>query len=160
MSTKARFESYVEERVRELAAPRRAVLKAAFDAEKAKIDAKFGKYVSMLQQGISALTQKVFAKAEADGCAVRDRSEIDDSLTARLNDKLKTALGAEARYDYDTREYRWPEGSAIRKAKDALDEYDALRHREARKITVYKMDLGMKPEKFEAMLAESAKLLV
>ena len=160
MSTKARFESYVEERVGELAAPKRAVLKAAFDAEKAKIDAKLEKYTSMLQQGIYALTQKAFAKAEADGCDIQDKSEIDVSLTSWLKDKLKTALGLEARYDYATRKYWWPEGSAIRKAKDALDEYDALCHREARKITVYKMDLGMKPEKFEAMLAESAKLLV
>ena len=29
--------------------------------------------------------------------------------------------------------------------------------KEARRIVVYKMDLGMKPEKFEAMLAETAK---
>lgn len=160
MSIKSRFESYVEERVRELAAPRRAVLKAAYDAEKAKIDAKFEKYTSTLQQGIYALTQKIFAKAEADGCAIQDKSEIDASLTNWLKDKLKAALGFEARYDYEAREHRWPEGSAIRKAKDALDEYDALCRRESRKITVYKMDLGMKPEKFEAMLAESAKLLV
>lgn len=160
MSIKSRFESYVEERVRELAAPRRAVLKAAYDAEKAKIDAKFEKYTSMLQQGIYALTQKVFAKAEADDCAIQDKSEFDASLTNWLKDKLKTALGFEARYDYETREYQWPEGSAIRKAKAALDEYNALCLRESRKITVYKLDLGMKPEKFEAMLAESAKLLV
>ena len=160
MSTKARFESYVEERIRELAAPRRAVLKAAYDAEKARIDVAFEKYVSMIQQGVSAITQKVFTKAGADGYAVQDKSEIDVSLAGWLKDRLKDAIGLEARYDYNTRRYWWPEGTAIRKAKDALDEYDALCCREARKITVYKMDLGMKPEKFEALLAESAKLLV
>jgi hypothetical protein len=158
MATKSRFESFVEERVNELAAPRRAVLKAAYDAEKAKIDAKLEKYTSMIQQGISALTQKVFAKAEADGCDVQDRSEVDDSLANWLKEKVKTALGLEPRYDYDAREHRWPEGTAIRKAKAALDEYNALCRREARRIVVYKMDLGMKPEKFEAMLAETAKL--
>jgi len=158
MATKSRFESFVEERVKELAASRRAMLKAALDAEEAKIDAKFEKYTSMIQQGISALTQKVFAKAEADGCDVQDRSEVDDSLANWLKDKLKAALGFEKKYDYGKCRHLWPEGTAVRKAQDALDEFDALCEKEARRIVVYKMDLGMKPEKFEAVLAETAKL--
>jgi hypothetical protein len=159
MATKSRFESFVEERVNELAAPRRAVLKAALDAEVAKIDERFDKFLKMLQQGVDTLVQKIFAKAKADGCVIKvEPGEVEAALSSYVKDKLKGALGFEKEYVYEKHRHLWPEATAARKAQDALDEFDALCEKEARRIVVYKMDLGMKPEKFEAMLAETAKL--
>ena len=154
---KSRFESYVEERVKELAAPRRAKLQAAYDAEKARIDERFGKYAEMVKQGVDALIGKVFAKAKADGCAIQvEPGEVEPALTCRLKDQLRYALGLGAIYDYEKGGNVWPEGTPVRKAQDALEAFDALCAREARRIVVYKMDLGMKPEAFEKMLAETA----
>lgn len=157
---KARFESYVEERVKEVAAPRRAKLQAAYDAEKARIDERFGKYTEMIRQGVDALVRKVFAKANADGCAIQvEPGEVEPALTCSLENKLKEALGLEAKYDYEKGGYAWPKGTAVCRAQDALEAFDGLCEKEVRRIVVYKMDLGMKPEKFEAMLAETARLL-
>lgn len=157
---KARFESYVEERVKEIAAPRRAKLQAAYDAEKAKVDARFETYLATIRRGADALVRKVFAKAEADGCALRGSpEEFDASPTGGLEGRLRYALGLGAIYDYEKRGDVWPEGTPVRKAQDALEAFDGLCEKEARRIVVYKMDLGMKPEKFEAMLAETARLL-
>ena len=157
---KARFESYVEERVKEIAAPRRAKLQAAYDTEKAGIDERFGKYAEMIQQGVDALVRKVFIKANADGCAIQvEPGEVEPALSCSLENKLKEALGLEAKYDYEKGGYAWPKGTAVRRAQDALEAFDGLCEKEVRRIVVYKMDLGMKPEKFEAMLAETAKLL-
>lgn len=157
----SRFESYVDERVAELAAPRREKLKAAYDAEEAKVKARFDKYLTMVQQGIDALVRKVFAKAKADGCNIQvELEEIDYALSDFLAGKLRGAFGLEKKYVFEEHKSVWPEGTTIREAQDALEAYDALCRKEAKRITVYKMDLGMKPEKFEAMLAETAKLLV
>ena len=155
---KSRFECYVEERVKELAAPRRAKLQAAYDAEKAGIDERFGKYAEMVRQGVDALVRKVFAKAKADGCAIQIEpgEVVEPALTCRLKDQLKGALGLEAEYAYGECGRVWPEGTPVRKAQDALETFDELCAREARRIVVYKMDLGMKPEAFEKMLAETA----
>ena len=154
---KARFEEYVEERVKELAAPRRAKLQAAYDAEKAEIDGRFDKYVEMIRQGVDALIRKVFAKAKADGCAVRiEPGEVEPALTCSLENKLKEALGLSAKFVYEEGRRVWPEGTPVRKAQDALEAFDAICAREAKRIVVYKMDLGMKPEAFEKMMAEVA----
>ena len=154
---KSRFECYVEERVKELAAPRRAKLQAAYDAEKAKVDERFGKYAEMIQQGVDVLVRKVFIKANADGCAIQvEPGEVEPALTCSLENRLKEALGLEAKFDYEKGGNVWPKGTPVRKAQDALEEFDELCGREARRIVVYKMDLGMKPEAFEKMLAEAA----
>ena len=155
---KARFESYVEERVKELAAPRRAKLQAAYDAEKARVDERFGKYAEMVKQGVDALIRKVFAKAKADGCNIQIEpgEAVEPALTCSLENRLKEALGLVMKYDYEKGGNVWPEGTAVRRAQDALEAFDALCAREARRIVVYRMDLGMKPEAFERMLAETA----
>ena len=154
---KSRFECYVEERVKELAAPRRAKLQAAYDAEKAKVDERFEKYVEMVKQGVDALVRKVFAKAKADGCVIQTGpGEVEPALTCNLENRLKEALRLKAKYVYEECRHVWPEGTPVRKAQDALEAFDALCAREARRIVVYKMDLGMKPEAFEKMMAETA----
>ena len=154
---KSRFECYVEERVKELTAPRRAKLQAAYDAEKARIDERFERYLATIRQGMDALVRKVFIKANADGCAIQvEPGEVEPALTCSLENRLKEALGLEAKFDYEKGGNVWPKGTPVRKAQDALEEFDELCGREARRIVVYKMDLGMKPEAFERMLAEAA----
>ena len=154
---KSRFECYVEERVKELAAPRRAKLQAAYDAEKAKVDERFERYLATIRQGMDALVRKVFIKANADGCAIQvEPGEVEPALTCSLENRLKEALGLVVKYDYEKGGNVWPKGTPVRKAQDALEEFDELCGREARRIVVYRMELGMKPEAFEKMMAEAA----
>lgn len=154
---KARFESYVEERVAELAAGKRAKLKAAFDAEVAKVDRRRDKYLKAVEEGVEALVRKAVEQAKKDGCAVGEADEIASCLSVYERNAIDEALGLKPTFDYDTRERLWPEGTAVRKAQDALMKFDRLCEREAHRIVVYKMDLGMKPEAFEKMLAEVAE---
>lgn len=156
-----RFESYVEERISELASKRRAKLKAAYDAEVAKIDRRRDGYIKTIEDGVKALVQKVIAQAKKDGCHCHV-DETDLAQTALSNyakDLAVAAVGLKQTYEYASHEYRWPEGTAIREKQDALNAFDELCAKEARRIVVYKKDLGMKPEAFEKMMAEVAKTI-
>jgi len=153
---KARFESYVEERVAELAAARRAKLKAALDAEVAKVERLRDKYQGMIEDGVEALVRKVVVQARRDGCDV----QVEDAkiaLSDHAKGAVRSAVGLQAKYDYGSGRNLWPEGSPARKAQDALEAFDELCAKEARRIVVYKKDLGMKPEAFEKMLREAAE---
>lgn len=156
---KARFESYVEERVAEIAAGRRAKLKAAFDAEVAKMKKLSDKYMKTIEKGVEALVRYVAEEARKDGCRVGETDEVGETLSSYAMNQLKATLGLQEMYDYRSREHSWPEGTEVRKAQDALKEFDRLCEKEAHKVVVYKMDLGMKPEAFEKMLAEVAEKL-
>lgn len=156
---KARFESYVEERVKELASAKRAKLKAAYDAEVAKVDRQCDKYLKAVEDGVEALVSKVVAQAKRDGCAVggpEDAKKAVEAVSTCAKDRIRGLVGPRAEYDYKAGGYRWPEGTPVRGAQDALEAFDKLCAREARRLVVYKMDLGMKPEAFEKMLAEAA----
>lgn len=154
---KARFESYVEERVAELAAVKRAKLKAAFDAEVTKVNRQRDKYIKAAEEGAKALVRKIVEQARKDGCAVGETGAMTSYLSSYAKSAVNEALGLQPIFNYDTRERLWPEGTAVRKAQDALMEFDRFCEREAHKVVVYKMDLGMKPEAFEKMLAEVAE---
>ena len=154
---KARFESYVEERVAELAAGKRAKLKAAFDAEVAKVNRWLDKYLKAVEEGVEALVRKIVEQAKRGGCVVGKTDEMTSHLSSYAKNAVSEALGLQPVFNYDTRENLWPEGTAVRKAQDALMEFDRLCEREAYRVVVYKMDLGMKPEAFEKMLAEVAE---
>ena len=156
---KARFESYVEERVAEIAADRRAKLKAAFDAEVAKMRKLSDKYMKTIERGVEALVQNVAEQARKDGCRVGKTDEAGETLSSYAMNQLKAVLGLQEMYDYRSHEHLWPEGTEARKAQDALKEFDRLCEKEAHRVVVYKMDLGMKPEAFEKMLAEVAEKL-
>lgn len=154
---KARFESYVEERVAELAAGKRAKLKAAFDAEVAKVNRRRDKYLKAVEEGVEALVRKIVEQARKDGCRVGETGEMTSCLSSYAKNAVNEALGLQTTFDSNTCRHLWPEGTAVRKAQDALMEFDRLCEREAHRIVVYKMDLmdlGMKPEAFEKMLAE------
>ena len=154
---KARFESYVEERVAELAAGRRAKLKAVFDAEVAKVNRQRDKYIKAAEEGTKALVRKIVEQARKDGCAVGETDGTTSYLSSYAKSAVNESLGLQPTFNYDTRKNLWPEGTAVRKAQDALMEFDRLCEKEAHRIVVYKMDLGMKPEAFEKMLAEVAE---
>ena len=154
---KARFESYVEERVADLAAGRRAKLKAAFDAEVAKVNGQRDKYMKAVEEGVEALVRETVERAKRDGCAVGKTDNAASYLSSYAKNAVHEALGLQPTFNYDTRENLWPEGTEVRKAQDALMEFDRLCEREAHRVVVYKMDLGMKPEAFEKMLAEVAE---
>lgn len=151
---KARFESYVEERVAELAAGKRAKLKAAFDAEVAKVNRRRDKYLKAVEEGVEALVRKIVEQARKDGCHVGETDEATGYLSSYAKNAVNEALGLQMTFDSNTCKHLWPEGTTVRKAQDALMEFDRLCEREAHRVVVYKMDLGMKPEAFEKMLAE------
>ena len=151
---KARFESYVEERVAELAAVKRAKLKAAFDAEVAKVNRQRDKYIKEAEEGVKALIRKIVEQARKDGCVIGKTDEATSYLSGYAKNAVNEALGLRPVFNYDTKENLWPEGTEVRKAQDALMEFDRLCEKEAHRVVVYKMDLGMKPEAFEKMLAE------
>lgn len=153
---KARFESYVEERVAEATAERRAKLKAAYDAEVAKVERQRDGYLKMVEEGVEALVRKVVTQAREDGCTVGETEDVAETLSGYAKDRVYGAVGLRTTYDYSLGESLWPKGTPAREAQDALRAFDALCAKEAKRITVYKMDLGMKPEAFEKMLAETA----
>lgn len=154
---KARFEEYVEERVAELAAPKKERLEAALKEAEAALEKQRDKYVKMVEDGIEKLVASVVAQARKDGCKVsKDTEDAKDSLSSYAKDRVRKVVGLQKEYVSYAKE-RWPKGTVARGIQDELDRFDAFCAKEARRIVVYKMDLGMKPEKFEAMLAETAK---
>ena len=156
---KARFEEYVEERVAELAKPKKDKLEAALKEAEAALEKQRDKYVKMVEDGIGKLVASVVAQARKDGCKVSkdtdDAKDAKDSLSSYAKDQVRKVVGLQK--EYVSYKERWPKGTVARSIQDELDRFDAFCAREARRIVVYKMDLGMKPEKFEAMLAETAK---
>jgi len=154
---KARFEEYVEERVAELAKPKKDKLEAALREAEEALEKQRDKYVKMVEDGIEKLVTSVVAQARKDGCKVsKDTEDAKDSLSSYAKDRVHKVVGLQKEYVSYGKE-RWPKGTVARGIQDELDRFDAFCAKEARRIVVYKMDLGMKPEKFEAMLAETAK---
>lgn len=154
---KARFEEYVEERVAELAKPKRDRLEAALKEAEEALEKQRGKYVEMVREGVWKLIREVVAQARKDGCKVsKDTGKAEEELSHYAMDRVRQMVGLQKEY-VSFGEDQWPKGTVARKLQDELERFDAFCAREARRIVVYKMDLGMKPEKFEAMLAETAK---
>ena len=153
---KARFELYVEERVAELSAGRRAKLQAALDAEIEKVERQRDKYVKAIEDGVEALVRKVVGQARRAGCDVGETGVATSTLSVYAQGQVRDLVGPRTAYDYESGERLWPEGTPARKAQDALMAFDDLCAKEARRIVVYKMDLGMKPEAFEEMMANVA----
>jgi len=154
---KARFEEYVEERVAELAKPKKDKLEAALKEAEEALERQRDKYVKMVEDGIGKLVHDVVAQARKDGCKVsKDTEDARDSLSSYAKGQVRKMVGLQKEYVSSAKE-RWPKGTVARGIQDELDRFDAFCAKEARRIVVYKMDLGMKPEKFEAMLAETAK---
>jgi hypothetical protein len=155
---KARFEEYVEERVAELAKPKRDRLEAALKEAEEALEKQRDKYVEMVREGVAKLVREVVAQAKKDGCKVsKDTGEAEEKLSRSAEDRVRQVVGLQKEYDYDRRASLWPKGTVARRLQDALMAFDAFCEKESRRIVVYKMDLNMKPDAFEAMLAEVAE---
>ena len=154
----SRFETYVNERVAELAKAKRDRLKAALEEEEARVEAQREKYLTLVEDGVEKLVASVVAQARKDGCKVaKDLSEAEEKLSEHAKGKVRSVIGLQKEYDYDRRASLWPKGTVARRLQDALMAFDAFCEKESRRIVVYKMDLNMKPDAFEAMLAEVAE---
>lgn len=156
----SRFEAYVQERVGELAKARRDKLKAALENEQAKIQKKSEKYLKAVEDGVEALIRKTVEQAKKDGCEITEGpAEAEVSLSEYAKGRIRDLLGLEQKYDFNLKDYVWGKSTVARKLQNDLMEFDNFCRKEARRIVVYKMDLGMKPEAFEKMLAEVAEKL-
>jgi hypothetical protein len=154
----SRFETYVNERVAELAKAKRDRLKAALEEEEARVEAQREKYLALVEDGVEKLVASVVAQARKDGCKVaKDLSEAEGQLSEYAKGKVRSVIGLQKEYDYDRHTNLWPKGTVARRLQDALMAFDAFCGKESRRIVVYKMDLNMKPDAFEAMLAEVAE---
>lgn len=154
----SRFETYVQERVEELAKARRDKLKAALENEEARLEKQYETYLKAVEDGVEALVRTIAKRAKKDGCKVKDAPDnVKDILSDYEKSKILTILGLQRKYAQNM--YMWPEGTVARKLQNDLMEFDNFCRKEARRIVVYKMDLGMKPEAFEKMLAEVAEKL-
>ena len=154
----SRFETYVHERVAELAKDRRDRLEAALKEEEARVEAQREKYLTLVEDGVERLVASVVASAKKDGCKVaKDTAAAEESLSEYAKDKVRAVIGLQKEYDYGRHASLWPKGTVARKLQDTLMAFDAFCEKESRRIVVYKMDLNMKPDAFEAMLAEVAE---
>lgn len=159
-----RFEAFVRERMNDLVKAKREALQKKYDDEVEKVGKVLKKYQDMAAKGAGKLLETIVAKAAGDGYAA-DEDYLKDArgnLEAKLDrmlDGVFPHLHAESVYEGDRWQPRWPDGSAAEDARKALAAFDAGVEKAVRKLVVYKMDLGLKPEKFEEMLAAAAKEL-
>ncbi len=158
----ARFESYVRETLADGVKERRAALKKAFDDEKAKIEAKLAALKEVADAAVEAANAKIDAMARKWGWTVREGSDPALKPDRCFGSSCSTRYD-EARTEYE-RGGNWSEYSyvcgKVREAQLALREFDAAVEKAARRLVVCKMDLHMKPEAFDKMMADAiAKLL-
>lgn len=158
----ARFESYVRETLADGVKERRAALKKAFDDEKAKIEAKLAALEEIATEAVKAANAKIDAQARKWGWTVREDSDPAFRSDRSFRSSCSSRFDA-ARTQYE-RGDSWSEHSyvcgKVREAQLALREFDAAVEKAARRLVVCKMDLHMKPEAFDKMMADAiAKLL-
>ncbi len=156
----ARFESYVRETLADGVKERRAALKKAFDDEKAKIEAKIAALEEIATEAVKAANAKIDATARKWGWTVREDSDpalhADRSFGSSCSSRFDAAR---TQYEYDRGEHSYVCGK-VREAQLALREFDAAVEKAARRLVVCKMDLHMKPDAFDKMMADAiAKLL-
>ena len=154
----SRFESYVRETLADGVKERRAALKKAFDDEKAKIEAKLSALEEIAKEGIQAINAKIDATARKWGWAVLEDSDPVLSpphfFKSTCSDRFDAAR---TQRDYSD---SWSSGSyyvcgKVREAQLALREFDAAVEKTARRLVVCKMDLHMKPDAFDKMMADA-----
>ena len=148
----SRFERYVRSTLREKTQAHRDALKAKFDAEKAKIDAKIKALEEIATEGLKALNAKIDAQAKKFGWHVRNGA--DPVLDTGRN----FPGSAQSRYEEAATEYDYGVGShyktgPVREAEDAVKAFDAEIEKAAVRLVVCKVDLHMKPQEFDKMMA-------
>lgn len=160
-----RFEAFVRERMDDLVKAKREALQKKYDDEVEKVAKTLKKYQDMAAKGARKLLDAIVAKAAEDGHAV-DKEKVEEAWGS-VGGHVRRALDAVFPDLHEYSEFegcawtmRWPDGTPAEEARKARRDFDAKVEKAVRKLVVYKMDLGLKPEKFEEMLAAAAKELV
>ena len=157
----SRFDKYVRETLADGVKERRAALKKTVDDEKAKLEAKLAALKEIADEGVRATNAKIDAAAKKWGWTIRE----DSDPVLRFNRCFKDNVGdrfEEAHMQYEPG--NWDRSvyvtGKVREAQLALEAFDAAVEKAARRLVVCKMDLHMKPDAFDKMMAEAiAKLL-
>lgn len=154
----SRFERYVREQLKELTKDRRAELEKAYEYAKQAVDGKLSDLRKIADAGLKAINAKLDAAARKFGWHVDETAVPVAELTSFSSNCGKRYEEAATGYDYGIGQY-YVNGE-VRKAKKALDDFDAAVEKAATRLVVVKMDLGMKAEAFDRAMAEAvAKLL-
>lgn len=159
--TTPRFEAFVRERVVEMTSAERARLAKALEEEEARIAALKQKYYRVLVDGVAKTVEKLIADAKKNGVDVNEEylrdapAHITD--LSRMSDFFGPRQYSERRERDDRYVRFWPKGSEARARQDALERFDDKVESAVRRIVVYKMDLGLKPDAFEDLLEKTVK---
>lgn len=157
----SRFDKYVRETLADGVKERRAALKKAFDDEKAKLEAKFAALKEIADEGVRATNAKIDATAKKWGWTIREDSDPvlqpGRCFGNNVGDRFEEAHMQYEPGNWDRSVYVT---GKVREAQLALAAFDAAVEKAARRLVVCKMDLHMKPDAFDKMMAEAiAKLL-
>lgn len=153
-----RFESYVNDRMKELTAKRREELEKACSAVTAKLDARVEALKEIADEGLKALNAKIDAQVKRWGWHVDknaspavERTRFDDNCCRRYAE-LKTD------YSYSVGQHYANEEALA--ALKALEDFDESVRKAATRLVVLKKDLNMKSDAFDKAMADAvAKLL-
>ena len=155
----SRFERYVRATLCEKTQAHRDGLKAKFDAEKAKIDAKIAALKEIAEEGLKALNAKIDAQAKKFGWHIR--KEADEVLDVGRC----FSSSAQSRYEEAATEYDYGVGThyvtgPVRDAEAAIKAFDEAVEKAATRLVVCKVDLKMNPQEFDAALEAAVEKLV
>lgn len=146
----SRFEEYVKERVTDELSGEREKLRAAFDAEVAKVNGKAAELQKALEKAFRRTIVDVFGANGID--ATHMAPEVVHRCVAQIPDSL---FGVQREY-YD-HDWHWPRGTAHGDLEAKIIEFDRKIDKIVRRIVVYRTDLGVKAAEFEKMLEDTVK---
>ena len=157
----SRFERYVRDTLADGVKERRAALEKAFDDEKAKIEAKLAALEEIANEAAKAANAKIDATAKRWGWTIREGSD-PAFQSGRGFKNAASSRFEEARTQYEPG--NWGHSvyatGKVREAQLALEAFDEAVGKAASRLVVCKMDLHMKPDAFDKMMADAiAKLL-
>ena len=147
----SRFEVYVRETLAEGVKARRDALQKAFDDEKAKIKKRIDTLKEIMDEGLKALNAKIDAQAKKWGWTV-DESTNPAVEPCNFTGNCNTRF-PEARTEYDYGRGSHFVTGAVKAAEDALSDFDEKVKKAGRRLVVCKVDLHMKPQEFDKMMA-------
>lgn len=161
-----RFEKYVRDTIAEGVKARRDKLVKAYEDEAKKVDAKVEALRNAVKDALEDVSSLVDNMAKKWGWKVNESCIKDQAIS--INDVYGFST-FDRRYDIAVKEYIVDSNRNGRhfykngKAGDvyrALKEFDEKVEKAANRLIVSKMDLGMKVDEFDKMIAEAiAKLM-
>lgn len=159
----SRFERYVRDTLADAVKERRDELKAAVEEAKVDLDAKAKAFQEIADEACAEADKKIRALAKKWGWTPVPGTEKDKIvIPCSMKSDLSNAF-TELRTEYSCYGGRYEDrhvGGPVAAAQKALAEFDDAVEKAARRLVVCKMDLHMKPDAFDKMMAEAiAKLL-